>query len=41
VEKNWGLYELVPQRASLEDIFVQLTTEDIGTQRAGKAEAHA
>ena len=28
VEKNWGLYELMPQRASLEDIFVQLTTDE-------------
>ena len=42
VEKNWGLYELVPQRASLEDIFVQLTTEDLGAARTvGKPEAHA
>ncbi len=28
VEKNWGLHALVPQRATLEDIFVELTTED-------------
>ncbi|MHB8455571.1 MAG: ABC transporter ATP-binding protein [Acidiferrobacterales bacterium] len=28
VEKRWGLYELLPQRASLEDIFVHLTTEE-------------
>ena len=32
VEKNWGLYELMPQRASLEDIFVQLTTDETSTQ---------
>ena len=28
VQKRWGLYELQPQRASLEDIFVQITTEE-------------
>jgi ABC-2 type transport system ATP-binding protein len=28
VEKDWGLTALIPQRASLEDIFVELTTED-------------
>ena len=28
VEKDWGLYELMPQRASLEDIFVHLTTDE-------------
>jgi ABC-2 type transport system ATP-binding protein len=28
VEQGWGLYELMPQRASLEDIFVQLTTDE-------------
>lgn len=27
-EKNWGLTQLTPQRATLEDIFVSLTTED-------------
>lgn len=27
-EKNWGLIQLTPQRATLEDIFVSLTTED-------------
>lgn len=27
-EKNWGLTQLTPQRATLEDIFVALTTED-------------
>ncbi|HEX9627526.1 MAG TPA: ATP-binding cassette domain-containing protein [Acidiferrobacterales bacterium] len=27
VERGWGLVELVPRRASLEDIFVQLTRE--------------
>ena len=28
VQKRWGLYELQPQRASLEDIFVHITTEE-------------
>lgn len=32
VENNWGLYELMPQRASLEDIFVQLTTDETSVQ---------
>lgn len=27
-EKNWGLYEITPERASLEQIFVDLTTEE-------------
>ncbi len=28
VQNRWGLYELQPQRASLEDIFVHITTEE-------------
>jgi len=28
VERNWGLTALIPQQASLEDIFVELTTEE-------------
>jgi ABC-2 type transport system ATP-binding protein len=28
VEKDWGLCELVPERLSLEDVFVELTTEE-------------
>lgn len=28
VDKGWGLTTLIPQRASLEDIFLELTTED-------------
>jgi len=27
-EHNWGLYEIAPERASLEQIFVELTTEE-------------
>ena len=28
VEQNWGLAALIPQRASLEDIFLELTRDD-------------
>jgi ABC-2 type transport system ATP-binding protein len=28
VDKGWGLYHLAPERASLEDVFVQLTQQD-------------
>ena len=28
VERNWGLAALIPQRASLEDIFLELTKDD-------------
>ncbi len=28
VENDWGLTALIPQRASLEDIFLELTTDD-------------
>lgn len=28
VERNWGLYEIAPERASLEQIFVELTTTE-------------
>jgi ABC-2 type transport system ATP-binding protein len=28
VERGWGLYHLVQERATLEDVFVQLTNED-------------
>ena len=28
VEQNWGLAALIPQRASLEDIFLELTKDD-------------
>lgn len=28
VEKNWGLFELIPQNTSLEEIFVELTTAE-------------
>jgi ABC-2 type transport system ATP-binding protein len=28
VERGWGLYHLAPERATLEDVFVQLTEKD-------------
>ena len=34
VEKNWGLMALIPQRATLEDIFVELTTEEPASAEA-------
>jgi ABC-2 type transport system ATP-binding protein len=34
VEQDWGLTTLVPQHASLEDIFVELTTEEPGQPEA-------
>jgi ABC-2 type transport system ATP-binding protein len=34
VEAGWGLYEMMPHRASLEDIFVQLTTEEPAAREA-------
>ena len=34
VEAGWGLCELAPHRASLEDIFVQLTTEEPAAREA-------
>jgi len=33
-EKEWGLYELRPGRVSLEDIFLQLTTEEAAQEPA-------
>jgi ABC-2 type transport system ATP-binding protein len=34
VEKNWGLVALIPQQATLEDIFVELTTEEPASPEA-------
>ncbi len=34
LEHDWGLYELSPQRATLEDIFVKLTTSDAPNETA-------
>ncbi len=36
-ERNWGLYEIVPERLSLEQLFVQLTTEEPHTADAQAA----
>ena len=33
VDKNWGIVQIVPQRATLEDIFVELTTDDSAQTR--------
>jgi ABC-2 type transport system ATP-binding protein len=36
VAGDWGLYELVPESRSLEEIFVELTLgEDDGSREAG------
>ena len=35
VTNGWGLLELRPQQMSLEDIFLQLTTEDAATETLG------
>ena len=29
VERHWGLYELVPEQQSLEDLFIELTHDEI------------
>jgi len=34
VSSNWGLFELIPQNSSLEEIFVELTTTDNSDQEA-------
>ena len=37
VEQQWGLYELVPDRASLEDLFIELTRDSsagVGNQES-------
>lgn len=32
--ENWGLYELIPERRSLEDVFVDLTTSEPAQEEA-------
>lgn len=39
VEHGWGLYELVPDNTSLEEIFVELTTSDDPQQGFKEADA--
>jgi ABC-2 type transport system ATP-binding protein len=36
VEQQWGLYELIPDHASLEDLFIELTNDSAAA--AGKQE---
>jgi len=33
MDKNWGIVQIAPQRATLEDIFVELTTDDSAQAR--------
>jgi ABC-2 type transport system ATP-binding protein len=33
-EKNWGLYEINPERASLEQVFVELTADEAATDNS-------
>jgi len=40
VGKGWGLLELRPVRLSLEDVFLQVTTEDAAASDAAPAEAN-
>jgi ABC-2 type transport system ATP-binding protein len=36
IEQNWGLYELVPDHTSLEDLFIELTQDEaIDVENAG------
>jgi ABC-2 type transport system ATP-binding protein len=39
VARKWGLFELVPDNTSLEEIFVELTTSDSLDKQAGETEA--
>jgi ABC-2 type transport system ATP-binding protein len=38
VASDWGLYELTPERLSLEDVFVDITTYEDTTTEAGQEE---
>ena len=35
LEQNWGLREIAPERASLEQIFVELTTDEHSAEHPG------
>ena len=37
VTNNWGLFELIPQNSSLEEIFVELTTSEDSPQETDSA----
>jgi ABC-2 type transport system ATP-binding protein len=41
VTRGWGLLELRPMRMSLEEIFLQVTTDDMAAAEAGKPDAAA
>ncbi len=41
VASGWGLYELTPERLSLEDVFVNITTTDHATSDNGEEEVAA
>jgi ABC-2 type transport system ATP-binding protein len=41
VERRWGLTELIPERLSLEEIFLELTTNEEGARPAAAAAAQA
>ena len=34
VAQHWGLYELVPEQQSLEDLFIELTQDELGDEVA-------
>jgi len=40
VENGWGLLEMKPLAVSLEDVFLQLTTEERGVEEAAAAPTH-
>jgi len=35
--RDWGLYELIPERMSLEEVFVDITRSDPTEQSEGAA----
>ena len=37
VERHWGLYELVPEQQSLEDLFIELTRDEAADQEVDEA----
>ena len=39
VENQWGLFELIPDNTSLEEIFVELTTSEVAEQPAKEEQA--
>jgi ABC-2 type transport system ATP-binding protein len=39
VGRGWGLLEMRPMRMSLEEVFLEVTTEDVAAAAAAPAEA--